>query len=110
MSFVPASFVVYLIDERVSKVKHLHFVSSVPPLTYWISALLWDLTMYLITSIIVSTFFKVSRKNLGLNFQKLFQSFEKKAFPNNRSEQFSKKENHFTLLKQMQLFKNCEEK
>ena len=55
MSFVPASFVVYLIDERVSKVKHLHFVSSVPPLTYWISALLWDLSMYLITSIIVST-------------------------------------------------------
>ena len=37
MSFVPASFVVYLIDERVNKVKHLHFVSSVPPLTYWIS-------------------------------------------------------------------------
>ena len=54
MSFVPASFVVYLIDERVSKVKHLHFVSSVPPLTYWVSALLWDLSMYLITSIIVS--------------------------------------------------------
>ena len=58
MSFVPASFVVYLIDERVSKVKHLHFVSSVPPLTYWLSALLWDLCMYLITSIIVSTFIK----------------------------------------------------
>ena len=52
MSFVPASFVVYLIEERVSKVKHLHFVSSVPPLTYWISAIVWDLIMYLITSVI----------------------------------------------------------
>ena len=54
MSFVPASFVVHLIDERVSKVKHLHFVSSVMPLTYWIAAFVWDIGMYLITSIIVS--------------------------------------------------------
>ena len=54
MSFVPASFVVFLIEERVSKVKHLHFVSSVPPITYWTTAALWDLFMYLITSILVS--------------------------------------------------------
>ena len=54
MSFVPASFVVFLIEERVSKVKHLHFVSSVPPITYWLSAVMWDLFMYLITSVIVS--------------------------------------------------------
>ena len=55
MSFVPASFVVFLIEERVSKVKHLHFVSSVPPLTYWLASALWDMTMYLFTAIIVST-------------------------------------------------------
>jgi hypothetical protein len=105
MSFVPASFVVYLIDERVSKVKHLHFVSSVPPLTYWISALLWDLTMYLITSIIVSTFFKVSRKNLGLNFQKLFRSFEKKKknFTIGQNNFQNKIPLQFYLVEKMQL-------
>ena len=73
MSFVPASFVVYLIDERVSKVKHLHFVSSVPPLTYWISALLWDLSMYLITSIIVSTLV-LQFTTMNLSYLLLMQS------------------------------------
>ena len=28
MSFVPASFVVFHIEERISKIKHLHFVSG----------------------------------------------------------------------------------
>ena len=51
--FFPQKFQVFLIEERISKVKHLHFVSSVPPITYWVSAILWDMLMYLITSIIV---------------------------------------------------------
>ena len=46
MSFVPASFVVFHIEERVSNVKHLHFVSGVAPSTYWAAALLWDLALY----------------------------------------------------------------
>lgn len=46
MSFVPASFVIYNIDERVTKVKHLQFVSGVKPITYWISAFLWDISMF----------------------------------------------------------------
>ena len=50
---ISSKFQVFLIEERVSKVKHLHFVSSVPPITYWVSALLWDMFMYLVTSIIV---------------------------------------------------------
>ncbi|TMS01206.1 ATP-binding cassette sub-family A member 1 [Larimichthys crocea] len=36
MSFVPASFVVFLIQERVSKAKHMQFISGVQPLLYWI--------------------------------------------------------------------------
>jgi len=43
MSFVPASFVLYLIQERVTQAKHLQFVSGVSPLVYWIANLLWDM-------------------------------------------------------------------
>ena len=43
MSFVPASFVIFLVEERVSKAKHLQFVSGVKPFTFWISTYTWDL-------------------------------------------------------------------
>lgn len=43
MSFVPASFVLFLIEERVSKAKHLQFVSGMKPLTYWLGNFAWDM-------------------------------------------------------------------
>ena len=43
MSFVPASFVVFLIQERVSKAKHLQFISGVKPVIYWLSNFVWDM-------------------------------------------------------------------
>uniref|UniRef100_A0A3Q2YCZ2 ATP binding cassette subfamily A member 1 n=1 Tax=Hippocampus comes TaxID=109280 RepID=A0A3Q2YCZ2_HIPCM len=43
MSFVPASFVVFLIQERVSKTKHMHFISGVHPLLYWTANFIWDM-------------------------------------------------------------------
>lgn len=43
MSFVPASFVVFLIEERVSKAKHLQFVSGMKPITYWLGNFAWDM-------------------------------------------------------------------
>lgn len=42
-SFVPASFVLFLIEERVCDAKHLQFVSGVKPYLYWISTFLWDM-------------------------------------------------------------------
>ena len=42
MSFVPASFVVFLVTERASKAKHLQFVSGVDPVIYWLSNYIWD--------------------------------------------------------------------
>ena len=89
MSFVPASFVVYLIEERVSKVKHLHFVSSVPPLTYWISAIIWDLTMYLITSVIVKYLeiqnYSVLNANFILQCVVIFIIFDAEAYVSEES-------------------------
>ncbi|XP_030623464.1 retinal-specific phospholipid-transporting ATPase ABCA4a [Chanos chanos] len=46
MSFVPASFVLYLIQERVTQAKHLQFVSGVSPLVYWTANFLWDMINY----------------------------------------------------------------
>lgn len=43
MSFVPASFVLFLIEERVSKSKHLQFVSGVKPILYWTTNYVWDM-------------------------------------------------------------------
>lgn len=46
LSFVPASFVVYLVCERECKAKHLHLVSGVRPYIYWLSTYVWDLVSH----------------------------------------------------------------
>lgn len=43
MSFVPASFVVFLIQERVNKAKHMQFISGVQPFLYWLANFVWDM-------------------------------------------------------------------
>ncbi|XP_019943339.2 retinal-specific phospholipid-transporting ATPase ABCA4-like isoform X1 [Paralichthys olivaceus] len=53
MSFVPASFVLYLIQERVTQAKHLQFVSGVSPLVYWMANFLWDMVNYSISAAMV---------------------------------------------------------
>ncbi|TKC43221.1 hypothetical protein EI555_011902 [Monodon monoceros] len=53
MSFVPASFVLYLIQERVNKAKHLQFVSGVSPTIYWLTNFLWDIMNYTVSAALV---------------------------------------------------------
>lgn len=43
LSFVPASFILFLIEERVSKAKHLQFVSGMKPGVYWLGNFAWDM-------------------------------------------------------------------
>ncbi len=43
MSFVPASFVVFLVAEKSTKAKHLQFVSGCDPVTYWLANYIWDM-------------------------------------------------------------------
>ncbi|KAK5624032.1 hypothetical protein CRENBAI_019908 [Crenichthys baileyi] len=57
MSFVPASFVLYLIQERVTQAKHLQFVSGVSPLVYWMANFLWDMVNYSISAAMVVKIF-----------------------------------------------------
>ena len=51
LSFVPASFVVYLVCERECKAKHLHLVSGVRPYIYWLSTYVWDLVSHKIVKL-----------------------------------------------------------
>uniref|UniRef100_A0A671KV51 ATP-binding cassette sub-family A member 2 n=1 Tax=Sinocyclocheilus anshuiensis TaxID=1608454 RepID=A0A671KV51_9TELE len=48
MSFVPASFVVFLVAEKSTKAKHLQFVSGCDPVTYWLANYIWDMLNYLV--------------------------------------------------------------
>ncbi|ESP01294.1 hypothetical protein LOTGIDRAFT_212836 [Lottia gigantea] len=48
MSFIPASFLIFLIEERVSDSKHMQFVSGINPTIYWISTFAWDMVNYLV--------------------------------------------------------------
>ncbi|KAG7277959.1 hypothetical protein CRUP_022129 [Coryphaenoides rupestris] len=57
MSFVPASFVVFLIQERVSKAKHMQFISGVQPLLYWVANFTWDMLNYIVPAALVILIF-----------------------------------------------------
>ncbi|KAL4006708.1 leucine-rich repeat-containing protein 16 [Sarotherodon galilaeus] len=57
MSFIPASFVLFLIQERVNKAKHLQFVSGVNPAVYWLANFAWDMCNYIIPCFIVIVIF-----------------------------------------------------
>nr|XP_055026150.1 phospholipid-transporting ATPase ABCA1 isoform X1 [Misgurnus anguillicaudatus] len=57
MSFIPASFVLFLIQERVSKAKHLQFVSGVNPTIYWLANFAWDMCNYVMPCLIVIVIF-----------------------------------------------------
>ncbi|XP_018414710.1 PREDICTED: retinal-specific ATP-binding cassette transporter [Nanorana parkeri] len=65
MSFIPASFVLYLIQERVSNAKHLQFVSGVTPAVYWFTNFMWDIANYAVSVAMVVL---------------IFIGFEKKAY------------------------------
>ncbi|XP_014259615.2 ATP-binding cassette sub-family A member 2-like [Cimex lectularius] len=52
LSFVPASFVLYLIEERETNSKHLQFLAGVNWALYWIQVFVWDLCCYLMSSLL----------------------------------------------------------
>ncbi|CAI5799096.1 phospholipid-transporting ATPase ABCA7 [Podarcis lilfordi] len=57
MSFVPASFVLFLIEERVSKAKHLQIVSGMKPGVYWLGNFTWDMCNYFVPALLVVLIF-----------------------------------------------------
>ena len=51
MAFLASSFVVFLLQERTNKAKHVQFVSGVDPISYWSSAYTWDLINFLVPTL-----------------------------------------------------------
>ncbi|CAF1005228.1 unnamed protein product, partial [Didymodactylos carnosus] len=51
LAFIPASFLVFLIDERVTTSKHLQFVSGVKGIMYWVSNYAWDIVNFIVSLI-----------------------------------------------------------
>ncbi len=89
MSFIPASFVIFHIEERTNKVRHLQFVSGVEPTTYWVAALLWDLSMFLFSALLCVLIFvafdaqvniKVKEKNYIALFTLQYKFKKEKLF------------------------------
>jgi len=48
LSFLPGTFASFIVREREEKFKHLQIICGVSPAAYWISAFLWDFTVYLV--------------------------------------------------------------
>eukprot|EP01137_Pigoraptor_chileana_P029004 Opistho-2@13608 len=47
LSFVPASFVLYLVQERSVNAKHMQLASGASQTVYWLATFMWDLFTYL---------------------------------------------------------------
>ncbi|XP_075472553.1 retinal-specific phospholipid-transporting ATPase ABCA4 isoform X2 [Ascaphus truei] len=71
MSFIPASFVLYLIQERVSNAKHLQFVNGVTPTVYWLTNFTWDIANYAISVVMVVVIFIGFEKRAYTSFSNL---------------------------------------
>jgi ATP-binding cassette subfamily A (ABC1) protein 1 len=46
LSFIPASFLIFTVDERSSNSKQLQFVSGIKPYIYWTANFIWDMLNY----------------------------------------------------------------
>ena len=51
MAFLASSFVVFLVQERTNKAKHVQFVSGVDPISYWSSAYTWDMINFFVPAL-----------------------------------------------------------
>ena len=44
--FITGAFATFIVQERMSKAKHLQTVAGVKPSAYWLSSYLWDVCNY----------------------------------------------------------------
>ena len=62
LCYIPASFITFVVRERMSKAKHLQLVSSVSPYLYWITTYVWDMGLFLILILLIIAAFYVYGK------------------------------------------------
>lgn len=75
LCYIPGAFVVFLVRERMSKSKHLQLVSGVELTSYWISAYLWDLTLFLILTLLLMIVFLIYGRESAVVFVGDIESF-----------------------------------
>ena len=63
MAFVTAFFIIFYIKERVSKAKHLQAVSGVNVLTFWGSAFVWDMFLFLVPALAIVITFSIFQED-----------------------------------------------
>jgi ATP-binding cassette subfamily A (ABC1) protein 3 len=51
--FMMAAFAVFLIKERVSKAKHLQFLSGANGINFWLSTFIWDFIFYMTGTLLI---------------------------------------------------------
>lgn len=63
LCYIPASFITFIVRERMSKAKHLQLVSSVSPYVYWCSTYLWDMILFtMLVLLIIAALFIYGKK------------------------------------------------
>ncbi|CAF3675437.1 unnamed protein product [Rotaria socialis] len=78
MSFVPASFTLFLVYERATKSKHIQYINGLYPLVYWLTNFIWDLLNYLLPAacvIVILRLFNVPAYVEGENFLAVISLF-----------------------------------
>jgi len=58
MSFLSASFVLFLVREQAVKAKHCQFVSGVSAVTFWSATFVWDIINYIAPCILIIVAFR----------------------------------------------------
>ncbi|CAN7974909.1 unnamed protein product [Ixodes persulcatus] len=78
MSFVPASFVLFLVYERYTKAKHLQIVSGVNPIVYWLANYFWDICSYVVPAtccVLILLIFDIPAYTSAKNFPAVLSLF-----------------------------------
>lgn len=57
--YVPGAYVVFIVKEKMCKSTHVQLVSGASPSAYWLANYLWDVTMYLIFTLLVMAIFLI---------------------------------------------------
>eukprot|EP00055_Hartaetosiga_balthica_P016967 m.110165 g.110165 ORF g.110165 m.110165 type:complete len:1869 (+) comp9218_c2_seq1:80-5686(+) len=71
-AFLAASFALFLVNERISKAKHIQFVSGVSPAIYWLANLLWDLLTCLPSALLFLIIVSSQLKSFDGHYGELF--------------------------------------
>ncbi|KAK3930971.1 ATP-binding cassette sub-family A member 12 [Frankliniella fusca] len=72
MSFVPASFIIFLIEDRVAQSKHLQLVSGLRPFVYWLQSYTWDLVSFAVSEVMVVLIFIAFQSEMYTSGTNLF--------------------------------------